>query len=81
MWRGWDEGAVLDIRAVKSIGARSVRLFAGPGLRERQRRLKSAAREAEMAARRLGDNGMAGFVTLLVGYMSGRNWAESFSHQ
>ncbi|MFP3265563.1 MAG: hypothetical protein RXO54_06995 [Acidilobus sp.] len=30
---------------------------------------------------RLGDNGMAGFVTLLVGHMSGRNWAESFSHQ
>jgi endo-1,4-beta-mannosidase len=27
------------------------------------------------------DNGMAGFVTLLVGHMSGRNWAESFSHQ
>ena len=81
MWRGWDEGAVLDIRAVKSIGARAVRLFAGPGLRERQRRLESAAREAEMAARRLGDNGMAGFVTLLVGHMSGRNWAESFSHQ
>jgi len=42
MWRGWDEGAVLDIRAVKSIGARAVRLFAGPGLRERQRRLESA---------------------------------------
>jgi len=28
-----------------------VRLFAGPGLRERQRRLESAAREAEVAAR------------------------------
>ncbi|WP_148666774.1 hypothetical protein [Acidilobus sp. 7A] len=81
MWRGWDEGAVLDIRAVKSIGARAVRLFAGQDFVSASGDLSQQLERLRWLLDRLGDNGMAGFVTLLVGHMSGRNWAESFSHQ
>ncbi|MGC9113166.1 glycoside hydrolase 5 family protein [Acidilobus sp.] len=77
MWRDWDEGALLeDINAMKSIGVRAVRLF----LLDQDFVSSSGDVDQRQLERlrwlldRLGDNNIAGFVTLLVGHMSGRNW-------
>lgn len=77
MWRDWDEGALLeDINAMKSIGVRAVRLF----LLDQDFVSSSGDVDQRQLERlrwlldRLGDNNVAGFVTLLVGHMSGRNW-------
>jgi endo-1,4-beta-mannosidase len=78
MWRRWDEGAIAeDINMMRYLGVRAARVF----LLDEDWVTPTGDVRGEQLGRlrwlldRLGDNGMAGFVTLLVGHMSGRNWA------
>jgi endo-1,4-beta-mannosidase len=77
MWRDWDEKAVEeDVRLMKSLGIRAVRFFIKdedfadesadvyPYALERLRKFLDM----------LNENGIVGFVSLIVGHMSGKNW-------
>jgi endo-1,4-beta-mannosidase len=78
MWRDWDEEALKeDVEVMRSLGVRAVRLF----LLDQDWVTASGDLNGVQLQRlrwlldRLGDSGIAAFVTLLVGHMSGRNWA------
>jgi len=78
MWRDWDEEALKeDIEVMRSLGVRAVRLF----LLDQDWVTASGDLNGVQLQRlrwlldRLGDSGIVAFVTLLVGHMSGRNWA------
>jgi len=77
MWRDWDEKAIEENeRLMKSLGIRAVRFFIKdedfadesadvyPYALERLRKFLDM----------LNENGIAGFVSLIVGHMSGKNW-------
>ncbi len=77
MWRDWDENSIReDIELMKRLGIRAVRLFiknedfaneygeVHPQALEKLKKVLDALSEHEIV----------GFVTLLVGHMSGKNW-------
>ncbi len=77
MWRDWDEGALRrDAEQMRELGVRAARVFVKcEDFADEQGNLR------EEAAAKLGrfldilsENGVAAFVTLLVGHMSGKNW-------
>ncbi|RLG75684.1 MAG: glycoside hydrolase family 42, partial [Thermoprotei archaeon] len=77
MWRDWDEDAVReDVEAMKKMGIRVVRFFlknedfADERGLPRGEALDKLGRFLDI----LGDAGIAGFATFLVGHMSGENW-------
>lgn len=81
MWFRWDPASINeDLRIIKSLGVRAVRFFlllqdmANPHAEPHPEVLERLAEFLNL----LGEHGLAGFATILVGHMSGRNWGISF---
>jgi len=77
MWRDWDEGAIReDISLMKSLGIRAVRFFIKDEdfADENADIYPQALEKLKKFLDILYENSVAGFVSLIVGHMSGKNW-------
>ena len=77
MWRDWDEKAIEeDIKLMKSLGIRAVRFFikdedfADEDTNVYTQSIEKLRKFLDI----LNKNNIAGFATLIVGHMSGKNW-------
>ncbi|MCI4437282.1 MAG: cellulase family glycosylhydrolase [Ignisphaera sp.] len=77
MWRDWDEKAIEeDIKLMKSLGIRAIRFFikdedfADEDTNVYTQSIEKLRKFLDI----LNKNNIAGFATLIVGHMSGKNW-------
>ncbi|MEM2220620.1 MAG: cellulase family glycosylhydrolase [Ignisphaera sp.] len=77
MWRDWNENDIAeDIRLMKELGIRAVRFFIKNEdfADENANVYNPVLEKLDRFLKLLEENGIAGFASLIVGHMSGKNW-------
>lgn len=77
MWRDWSEDDIVeDARLMKELGIRAVRFFVKNEdfADENANVYTQSLEKLDRFLRVLEENGIAGFASLIVGHMSGKNW-------